>query len=441
MKYVFVFSFLGMALLSVFAWLWQPKAEEDGRIDLVWISDDNPVRREQIELFNKLYPKYRLRLDPQNIAYGMEKTIVQCLAGVGPDLFDCYNGFQLTAYIRSGIAFVVQEGRVYGHPDNAHAPAIWYNKAIFDEAGEPYPSNDWTWDDLIPVAKRLTQYDRRGQPIRFGLMVDKFDWQSVFPAEWGASVYTPEGTRSALDSPEAAAAAQFYQDLIYREKIMPSPTEETSMASQGGWGTGTITLFGAGRAAMAVGGRWWLCILRKKDYAHLRLGAVELPRGPSRRIFGGGRATLINANSKNLEGALTFLEYMHSQSWNDLVNKQADALAPVIKYNYTKAFEFNPEHPEEDYNVVWRTALENATPLEVSPYLNGQAVDRLWLKQTDLLRENLKTGAEAMADTAQKINELIIEQLKIDPYSKKQYLEAIAKGAAPAWDRPEDEIQ
>ena len=459
MKYVFLGSFIVMTLLSVAAWMWRPSGRDDDRVEIVWVCDDNPVRREQIDLFNKLNPKYYLRLDPQNM--GMEKTIVQCLAGVGPDIFDCYSGFQLTAFVRSGIAYdcteafrdrgidinkvwpcllplVRYEDRVYGHPGNGGGPALWFNKALFDAAGEPYPRSDWTWQEFLPIAKRLTRFDARGRPIQFGLMMGTWDWIGVFLGQWNATIYTPEGTRCVLDSPEACAAAQFYQDLIHVHRVLPSPTEELAMATAGGWGSGTISLFGAGRGAMAVGGRWWLCMLRGKDYAHLRLGAVEMPAGPSRRLFGYGRASLINAKSPNREGALAFLEYLHGPDWNNLINRQADALAPVMQYNYTDEFLHNPEYPEEDYNAVWRAALEDAVPFEVSPYVNGQFVDRVFLKQGDFLRERIKTGAEAMRDAARAINEAIIEQLRSDPELKERYFQAVAGGARPAWDRPED---
>ncbi len=459
MKYVFTIAFVAMGLLSVVAWMWRPHPDTTGRAEIVWISDDNPMRREQIDLFNRLYPEYHLKLDPQN--GGMEKVIVQSLAGVGPDVFDCYSGFQLAAYVRSGIAMdctqefaargidvngiwpsirptFILDGRVYGTLGNAGAPGIWFNKALFDEAGIPYPGHSWTWDQFIPIAQRLTRYDDRGRPVQFGIMIGIWDWIPVFLGEWNASYYTKEGTRSALDSPEAAAAAQFYQDLIYKHKVLPTPTQETAMATSGGWGSGVISLFGAGRAAMAVGGRWWLCILRGKDYAGLRLGAVEVPAGPSRRVFGVGRSTLVNAKGKNIEGALKFLEYMYGPHWNNLVNRQADALAPVMKYNYTDEFLFNPEHPEEDYNAVWRTGMEDAAPMETSPYVNGQTVDRIMLKQGDLLREGLKSGAEAMRDAAKAVNEAIVEQLRTDPSLKERYDRDLAAGARPAWDRPED---
>ena len=459
MKHVFLGCFAAMSILSVVAWIWSPGQSDDGRIEIIWASDDNPVRREQIALFNRLYPKYRLTLDPQPGT--MEKTIVQCLAGVGADVFDCYLVSQLSAFVRSGIArdctddmaargvdieatwpcvrpLAVYEGRVYGHPDNAHAAALWYNKRLFDQAGEPYPTDEWTWEEFIEVAKRLTRFDDRGRPVQFGLLVGLSDYMDVFIAQWGASIYTPEGTRSALDTHEAGEAMQFYQDLIHKHCVTPSPAQELAMASAGGWGQGVIALFGADQGAMAIGGRWWLCLLRREDFAGLPLGVVELPTGPSKRIFGFGRSSIVNAKGKNIEGALTFLEYMHGPAWNNLVNRQADALSPVMEYCYTEEFLHNPEHPEEDYNAVWRTAMENATPYDASPYVSGQVVDRILLKESDLVKVNLKSGAEAMRDAARRINEAIIEQLKIDPTLKTRYYEAIANGAPPAWDDPRD---
>jgi ABC-type glycerol-3-phosphate transport system substrate-binding protein len=188
---------------------------------------------------------------------------------------------------------------------------------------------------------------------------------------------------------------------------------------------------------MAIGGRWWLVALRTKEYAHLRLGAVPMPVGPTRRIFGGGRTTLVNKYGKNPEGAMAFVEFMHGKEWNDLVNSGADALAPVMKYNYTDDFLHNPEHPEEDYNAVWRTALEQADPEEVSYYVNGAAVDRILRQKRDMIRMEADVPA-ALRDATRQINAAIVEQLKGDPELKTRYYEELARGAKPAWDRPED---
>lgn len=444
MKYLFSGLFAFLALLSVVAWRIQPRDTAQGKVPLVWVSDDNPARREQIALFNTLHPEYDLRLDPSNT--GMEKVIVQSLAGVGPDIFDCYDGFQLSAYVRSGIAWdvtdalkaagidvesevwravhpnIIHEGRVYGFPTNAAVNAIWFHKDLFDEYGVPYPEGPWTWEQFLQVAKRLTVRDKNGRPVQFGFLMDWWNWYH-FVLQWGGRLYTPDGTRCIIDSAQAIAAVQWMQDLIYKHRVMPSPVEEAAMATQGGWGSGTITWFGAKKGAMALGGRWWLCTLR--SYRGLKLGAVESPHGPYRIFRGYGRASLINRNSPRREHALKFLLYLAGKEYNELINHQADALAPVRKYCYTQKYLHDPAFPEEDFNVVWRDAMNYAVPDEVSPFVNGQTVNRILNKQLDLVKSNQKTAADALRTAARQINEEIQKTIQRDPTLRKRYEELV----------------
>jgi multiple sugar transport system substrate-binding protein len=449
MKRVFGGVFLGLILLSVVAWKIQPDLGQEGKIPLVWVSDDNPARREQIRLFNRLYPQYDLRLDPTNT--GMEKVIVQSLAGVGPDLFDCYDGFQLSAYVKSGIAWdvteplqeagidvhkdlwpavhpnILHEGRVYGFPTNAAVNAVWFNKDIFDKYHLSYPKGPWTWEEFIPLAQRLTVRDEKGRIEHFGFLCDWWNWPQ-FVLQWGGKLYTDDGTRCIVDSPEAVAGVQFLQDLIYKYHVMPSPVEEAAMATQGGWGTGTITFFGAGKGAMALGGRWWLCSLR--DYRGLRLGAVECPHGPYRVFRGYGRATLINSKSPRRWQALDFLKYEASKPYNDLINHQADALAPVIRFCFTPEYLHDPAFPQEDFNAVWRDVMKFGVPDQISPFINGQRASRILNKQLDLVKNNQKTAQAALETAAREINAEIQKTLEQDPQLRLRY-EQLTSGRKP----------
>ncbi len=440
MKVFFASTFIALILLSLVAWSIQPKPTAAGKIPLVWVSDDNPARREQIALFNRLNPRYDLRLDPSNT--GMEKVIVQSLAGVGPDLFDCYDGFQLSAYVKSGIAWdvtdelakagidvkkdvweavhpnVIHEGRVYGFPTNVAVNCIWFNKDIFNRYRVPYPKGPWTWEEFIKVAQRLTVRDANGRITQFGFLCDWWNWQQ-FVLQWGGRLYTPDGTRCVIDSPEAIAAVQFMRDLIYKYHVMPSPVEEAAMATQGGWGSGTITFFGAGKGAMALGGRWWLCTLR--SYKGLRLGAVESPHGPRRVFRGYGRATLINAHSPRRRHALEFLKYEAGKEYNELINHQADALAPVIRFSYTPLYLHDPAFPEEDFNAVWRDTMKFAVPDQINPFINGQVASRILNKQLDLVKNDQKSAADALKTAARQINEEIQKTLERDPSLRARY--------------------
>ncbi|MBI3919829.1 MAG: extracellular solute-binding protein [Armatimonadetes bacterium] len=441
MRVFFLAAFLCLVLLSLLAWRIRPKVTEKGKIPLVWVSDDNPARREQIGLFNRLNLKYNLRLDPSNT--GMEKVIVQSLAGVGPDLFDCYDGFQLSAYVKSGIAWdvtdelgkagvdvakdlwsaahptIMHEGRVYGFPTNVAVNCVWLNKDLFDKRRVPYPKGPMTWEEFIPLAQRMTIRNAQGKVEQFGLFCDWWNWQQ-FVLQWGGRLYSEDGTRCTLDSPEAIAGVQFLHDLIYKHHVMPSPVEEAAMATQGGWGSGTITFFGGGKGAMALGGRWWLCTLR--DYKKLHLGAFECPHGPYRVSRGYGRATLINRNSPRHQHALEFLKYEAGKGYNELINHQADALAPVIRYSYTPLYLHDPEFPEEDYNAVWRDAMKFGVPDQISPFINGQAATRILNKQLDLVKNDQKSAAAALTRAAQEINKEIRKTLEKDPLLRVRYL-------------------
>lgn len=439
-KGVFLAVFLGLVLLTFVAWRIQPAPAPPGKTPLSWVSDDNPVRRGQIDLFNKLHPDILLRLDPGNT--GMQKVIVQSLAGVGPDLFDCYDGYQLSAYVKSGIAWDVTDalkkagidpeqdvwpavfpnilhgGRVYGFPTNAAVNAMWFNKDIFDRAHIPYPTGTMTWDEFIPLAKKLTVRDAKGRVKQFGLLADWWNWRQ-FVLQWGGRMFTPDGTRCIIDSPEAVAGIQFFHDLIYRYHVMPSPVEEAAMATTGGWGSGSIHFFGGGKGAMALGGRWWLCTLR--TFKGLRLGAFPCPFGPRKVYRGYGRATLINAKSPHREQALKFLLYEASKPYNDIVNHEADALAPVKKYCYTPEYLHDPEFPAEDFNAVWRDVMKYGLPDEVSPFVNGNRATRILDKQLDLVKSDQKSASAALHTAAEQINEAIQEMLKQDPSLRMRY--------------------
>ncbi len=433
MKVTYALSLVVLLILSTVAYLIQPRREVEGRLVLTWTSDDNPARREQIDLFNELHPQYELRLDPSNV--GMEKVIVQSLAGVGPELFDCYSHAQLTAYVKAGVARditdlyeesgirlediwsvvypnFVYEDRIYGHPTNAATDALWINKAIFDEHGEPYPSGDWTWDEFIEVARRLTQKDAKGRYEHFGFLGNRSEWYPMV-RQFGGRLFTEDGTRCALDSPEAANGIQLLQDLIYKYDVMASPNQEAAMAAAGGWGAGTITLFGGGKAAMAHGGRWWLCLLRQ--YEDLDLGVTEFPQGPEKVFWGYGRATCVNGLSRYREQAFDFIKFEHGRPYNELINHQADALAPVIEYCTGEVFLHDPEFPKEDFNQAWFDVMEYGEPMESSAFVDGQVVQRIMDIQMDLVRTNAKTAADACRDAAKKIDREIMKNLEDQP--------------------------
>ena len=448
MKQIFLISLACLLLLSIIAQATKPKPADPNKIQLIWSSDDNPLRRAQLDPFNEQHPELHLELDPNNA--DIEKVIVQSLAGVGPDVFDCYAGYQLTAYVKAGIAWdvtdelkkrhldisqtwstlstnCVYDGRVYGFPENAAANGLWYHKDLCDEAGVQIPKGPWKWEQAVPLLQKLVQRDTNGKITRYGLVISWDNNYLQFIYQWGGRMYSEDGTRCTLDSPEAIAAIQFMQDLIFKYHVAPDLAAEATLAAAGGWGGGdVITLLGAKRSACALGGRWWLCALRDKQYADLQLHAAEAPYGKKHVFVGYGKATLINRRSPHREEALKFLQYLASPEYNKLINHQADGIGPIKKYAYEPDYLFDPAYPNETDNAVWRDLLSAAEPEQVSPFMNGAVLQRVVDAQLDLVKSGSLTAEQAMKEATDRVNQRIQENLRQSPALRAEYDRRIA---------------
>lgn len=50
-------------------------------------------------------------------------------------------------------------GKLYGIPVHTNNMVLYYNKAIFDKFGVPYPKDGMTWDQVLEIAQKLTVTD------------------------------------------------------------------------------------------------------------------------------------------------------------------------------------------------------------------------------------------------------------------------------------------
>jgi multiple sugar transport system substrate-binding protein len=418
----------------------QPPQTAEGRIVLTWVSDDNPARKAQASLFEKLHPSIKVNIDPANA--GVEKVIVQCLAGVGPDVFDAADGFQLQAYVKSGVAMDVTDelrrhgidlksqvfpgvlpmcmadGRSYGVPDNVAADGIWYHADLLREAGVSLPTGAWRWDQFIPIAQKLTKRGPDGRIERYGFLFEWWNWRH-FLCGFGARVFNANGTRCITDRPNAIAAIQLMVDLVYKYHVSPTPVEETSMAAQGGFGSGYITLLAAKRGAMAVGGRWWLEQLRQTK--GLELGVAESPYGAVHATHAYGRGLLVNKDSRHLAEALEFQRYLASDAYCDLINDEADGSAAFRSADEKPRFLFNPDYPSERDNAVWLRITELGIGDDISPYVDANTVTRLIQLQLDLVQAGQKSAKRAMTDAAANVNMAIAKAVAEDPSLAERY--------------------
>jgi len=85
--------------------------------------------------------------------------------------------------------FHIVDGKLYGVPYNLNTSVLYYNRTLFDREGLAYPTEDWTWKELLEAAQRLTKRDARGRLIQAGL-VSQF---IRFWALWNGARFWNEG--------------------------------------------------------------------------------------------------------------------------------------------------------------------------------------------------------------------------------------------------------
>jgi multiple sugar transport system substrate-binding protein len=109
------------------------------------------------------------------------------------------------------LEFFYEEGRLWAYPAESLPRVMYYNKALFDEAGLAYPSPDWTLEEFAKVATRLTQGE--GAARQYGYSPDSaLSDLWFFLAQQGIPL-TDDDTAGRLDDPEIVEAIRWYVEL------------------------------------------------------------------------------------------------------------------------------------------------------------------------------------------------------------------------------------
>ena len=140
------------------------------------------------------------------------------------------------------------EDKYFAVPKDVDTIALWYNKAMFDEAGLAYPTADWTWDDVTEAAKKLTKPDGS----QYGLVLRNDNNQAGYynmVYDNGGYIINDDKTKSGWDDPKTIEAMEMLEGWI-KDGVMP-PLEVMSE-------NGEDVLFQSGKVAMVPQVPGWL---------------------------------------------------------------------------------------------------------------------------------------------------------------------------------------
>lgn len=334
-----------------------------------------------VEEFNKTYPNVTVEVQETtggNEAY-LTKLVSQLASGTAPDIIAVENGM-VAKFVDSGLLYAINDflaadssvstdeyfphlldyytvdGNIYGLPYDAQPMSMFfYNKTLFDEAGLEYPTEDWTWDDMLEAARLLTKKDESGRITQYGLLANQ--WKNYIYSNGGAimdDLYNP--TQCVMNSAEAVEAIQFMVDLILKEEVMPLPDTLSTSATSGVSGP---DMFATGQIAMYNTGYWDLVDLPNR-WAEIDLGLTMVPKSNNggRVVSTGGTAYCVANGSKNPELAYQFVKYfMGAQGW-EAAYAAADRgiiYPPAHIPSYEKLVVNNPNLPVENIDINGRS--------------------------------------------------------------------------------------
>ena len=194
------------------------------------------------------------------------------------------------------------KGALYAIPRDISNLVVYYNQEIFDRANLPYPSDNWTFNDFLETAKKLTLHSKNPDKKRFGV---GFEDQPLFwtPFLWsnGGGVISHDLKNVLINKPQSLEAIQFYADLRNKYHVAPTLSEA---------GSATMTqLFMQGKIAMQINGRW--SVPRYRKDLTFKWNIIKFPSGKAGSIVDADASGWsISKDCKNPEKAWRLVRFL-----------------------------------------------------------------------------------------------------------------------------------
>jgi len=392
---------------------------------------DIPTMERQIKAFENEYPWITVDMEIAPWNEYWTKLLAQIAAGSGPDIFAQSTWYipdfheqglmlDLTPYVEEAQATWMNPddyftevmaagnygGKMYTVSESAGANAFFYNKDMFDAAGVEYPTDDWTWDDMLEAARKLT-FDVDGNHPDD----DGFDPDNI--VQWGvwyrpytttsdvhAQIYrnggmiVDEDLNCKLNEPEAVEAIKFFHDLHAVYHVSPGMEECESSCDP----------FAGQLVAMMSTGTWKLKQYVDMPELNYALAMKPQPAGKPREwgeFWGGGYA--MSSSSAHPDEAWLFLSYLV----RDEKNQTAIASRGGIPINREVA-ELFLVPPPDGVGVLLKELGYKMMPTYMSIPHTGELYqglqnywDQIWLGE--------KTVEEALDDACVFIDDLLAD--------------------------------
>ena len=158
------------------------------------------------------------------------------------------DAINLDNYYEGIVELYKSNGVQYALPKDHDTIALLYNKAIFDKYGVEYPTDDWSWDDVLAAATAITEAGKDDGVYGYAINTsnNQDGWYNIV-YDYGAQIITDDHKGTTIGSDEAKAGMEMLR------KILEVAAPQTTVAE-----TGTDSLFQSGLVGMITQGSWMI---------------------------------------------------------------------------------------------------------------------------------------------------------------------------------------
>lgn len=273
-------------------------------------------------------------------------------AGVLEDLTDL--NIDRSAFYKKSLDAMSWNGRLYAIPRDISNLVIYYNKDIFDKNNVECPSQNWTMEEFLSIAQKLTS-----RPNVFGI---SFEEDSLFYLPYlmseGGGILSDDLKREIIKDDNSQKGLKNYANLRKKYHVAPQKSESASATM--------AQMFLQGRLAMHLSGRW--LVPKYREEADFDWDIAPFPKGSVGSVVPlDASGWAISKSSNHKSEALLLVKYLSSKE-NISKMTQSGLIVPARIDVANSEYFLDGKNPKNA--KVFLDVIETSKPTPVSVNYN-----------------------------------------------------------------------
>ncbi len=383
-----------------------------------------PFYKQVIEDYQKEHPNVTISFLTHPLREYEQKLAASIPANTAADITETHAGTMrkfiqagllspnprdVDSFLKSGVFnqffvdLLTEEGHTYGLPFFQGRAVLFWNRAMFREAG--LPGAPTTWEEVIEYSQKLAQYDKNGELTRAGISLRKSGGGSGLAQKWAFWLYPAGGNiveevspgkwRNGYNNDAGREALRLYIDLLYKYKV----DDYKVKADTEGFALQTHAMFT--RESYVVG-------YMKEHAPDVEFDTAPLPAHNRAGTICIPCCLYVTESCKNPEQAWDFIKFMLRPEYQKLLLSEVGWF-PCLEADYEEIFQVIPQYrafvelpPDFD---LWTQA-----PIACFDEIQTRLAERLidcFMDKT--LVDNPDKIAKVLAEAAQETDDILRE--------------------------------